>query len=144
MLSPSVPHAAFVKLLLHSQVDLLSPKKITGIITQGAKDFGSVQFVTAFKVAYSDDGVTWTIVKDDTTRTDKVSLWGEKIKKNHCMLHLCVSETTNRVVVKFVSAVIVYTPGTNYTNTGTESECVHSYCNQKSIYLPDVSNTQPD
>lgn len=54
------------------QVDLESPKKISGIITQGAKDFGSIQFVSAFKVAHSDDGQTWTIVKDETTRTDKV------------------------------------------------------------------------
>lgn len=54
------------------QVDLLSPKKITGIITQGAKDFGCIQFVTAFKVALSDDGRTWTTVKDNTTRNDRV------------------------------------------------------------------------
>lgn len=54
------------------QVDLESPKKISGIITQGAKDFGSVQFVSAFKVAHSDDGRRWTILKDESTRTDKV------------------------------------------------------------------------
>lgn len=54
-------------------MDLQSPKKITGIITQGAKDFGSIQFITAFKVAHSDDGQSWTIVKDETTKTDKVS-----------------------------------------------------------------------
>uniref|UniRef100_A0A3Q3XG30 Uncharacterized protein n=1 Tax=Mola mola TaxID=94237 RepID=A0A3Q3XG30_MOLML len=53
-------------------VDLESPKKITGIVTQGAKDFGSVQFVSAFKVAYGDDGRSWTAVKDDTTGTDKI------------------------------------------------------------------------
>lgn len=57
---------------MRPQVDLEAPKKITGIITQGAKDFGSVQFVTAFKVAHSDDGRAWTTVKDETTGTDKV------------------------------------------------------------------------
>lgn len=62
-----------MKLYVHVQVDLKSPRKITGIITQGAKDFGNIQFVTAFKVAYSDDGKSWTIVKDETTKTDKVS-----------------------------------------------------------------------
>lgn len=62
-----------MKLYLCLQVDLQSPKKISGIITQGAKDFGNIQFVTAFKVAYSDDGKSWTIVKDETTKTDKVS-----------------------------------------------------------------------
>lgn len=46
------------------QVDLGSSKKLTGIITQGAKDFGQIQFVTAFKVSYSEDGRSWTTVKD--------------------------------------------------------------------------------
>lgn len=53
-------------------MDLLSPKRITGIITQGAKDFGNVQFVSAYKVAYSDNGRNWTVVKDDKKNTDKV------------------------------------------------------------------------
>lgn len=53
-------------------MDLLSPKRITGIITQGAKDFGNVQFVTAYKVAYSNNGRDWTVVKDDKRNTDKV------------------------------------------------------------------------
>ncbi|ROL43606.1 EGF-like repeat and discoidin I-like domain-containing protein 3 [Anabarilius grahami] len=54
------------------QLDLENPKRITGIITQGAKDFGVVQFVSAFKLAYSDDGQTWSIVKDQIRRTDKI------------------------------------------------------------------------
>lgn len=54
------------------QVDLESPKKITGVITQGAKDFGSVQFVSAFKVAHSQDGRSWTIIQDPKTRMDQI------------------------------------------------------------------------
>ncbi|XP_076143239.1 lactadherin-like [Alosa pseudoharengus] len=54
------------------QVDLDSPKRVTGIITQGAKDFGVVQFVSAFKVAFSDDGYTWKVLKDPNTRTDQI------------------------------------------------------------------------
>ncbi|XP_056107050.1 milk fat globule EGF and factor V/VIII domain containing b isoform X1 [Rhinichthys klamathensis goyatoka] len=54
------------------QVDLLRPKRITGIITQGAKDFGNVQFLSAYKVAHSDDGKYWTILKDDKTKTDQI------------------------------------------------------------------------
>ncbi|XP_051500568.1 lactadherin-like isoform X1 [Myxocyprinus asiaticus] len=54
------------------QLDLEKPKRITGIITQGAKDFGIVQFVSAFKIAYSDDGQSWSIVKDQITNTDKI------------------------------------------------------------------------
>ncbi|XP_063053665.1 milk fat globule EGF and factor V/VIII domain containing b isoform X1 [Engraulis encrasicolus] len=56
------------------QVDLEYPKRVTGIITQGAKDFGSVQFVSAFKVSYSDDGQFWNTVKDVKTQGDKVFL----------------------------------------------------------------------
>ncbi|KAK7877708.1 hypothetical protein WMY93_031595 [Mugilogobius chulae] len=46
------------------QVDLGASKKLTGIITQGAKDFGHIQFVTAFKVSYSQNGRDWSLVKD--------------------------------------------------------------------------------
>ncbi len=63
----------FTAFSLMSQLDLEKPKRITGIITQGAKDFGVVQFVSAFKIAYSDDGQSWSIVKDQITRTDKVT-----------------------------------------------------------------------
>ncbi|KAM8972306.1 lactadherin [Pelodytes ibericus] len=56
------------------QIDLLGPKKITGIITQGAKDFGNIQYVEAFKVAYSDNGSAWIIYKDSRTKTDKIFL----------------------------------------------------------------------
>ncbi|KAM4747564.1 lactadherin isoform 2-T2 [Rhinophrynus dorsalis] len=56
------------------QIDLRFPKKITGIITQGAKDFGHIQYVEAFKMAYSNDGSSWIIYKDSRTKTDKVFL----------------------------------------------------------------------
>ncbi|XP_077375181.1 lactadherin-like isoform X1 [Festucalex cinctus] len=54
------------------QVDLEKTKRLTGIITQGAKDFGVVQFVSVFKVAYSSDGESWSIVKDINTGSDKL------------------------------------------------------------------------
>ncbi|XP_023653560.1 lactadherin-like [Paramormyrops kingsleyae] len=54
------------------QVDLEKPKRISGIITQGAKDFGVVRFVSAFKVAYSTDGQTWSVIEDPETKTDKI------------------------------------------------------------------------
>ncbi|XP_065145308.1 milk fat globule EGF and factor V/VIII domain containing a [Paramisgurnus dabryanus] len=54
------------------QLDLEKPKRITAIITQGAKDFGVVQFVSAFKIAYSDDGQSWNIIQDQTTKKDKI------------------------------------------------------------------------
>eukprot|EP00079_Xenopus_tropicalis_P022360 XP_012814230.1 PREDICTED: lactadherin isoform X3 [Xenopus tropicalis] len=56
------------------QIDLRIPKKISGIITQGAKDFGNIQYVESFKVAYSDDGNTWKIYKDSRTKADKIFL----------------------------------------------------------------------
>ncbi|XP_077451321.1 lactadherin-like isoform X2 [Stigmatopora argus] len=54
------------------QVDLEKTKRLTGIITQGAKDFGVVQFVSVFKVAYSNDGESWNIVNDVNTGHDKL------------------------------------------------------------------------
>lgn len=54
------------------QVDLEKTKRITGIITQGAKDFGVMQFVSMFKVAYSVDGQTWSMVKQQNAFNDKV------------------------------------------------------------------------
>lgn len=49
------------------------PTKVTGIITQGAKDFGRVQFVGSYKVAYSNDGERWITYQDEKQRKDKVS-----------------------------------------------------------------------
>ncbi|XP_068169572.1 lactadherin-like isoform X2 [Antennarius striatus] len=54
------------------QVDLEKTKRLTGLITQGAKDFGVVQFVSAFKVAHSNDGVSWNVVKEENTSNDKL------------------------------------------------------------------------
>lgn len=58
--------------LLPLQVDLEKTKRLTGIITQGAKDFGVVQFVSVFKVAYSNDGESWSLVKEESSGDDMV------------------------------------------------------------------------
>ncbi|XP_076842717.1 EGF-like repeat and discoidin I-like domain-containing protein 3 isoform X1 [Brachyhypopomus gauderio] len=54
------------------QVDLLLPTKVTGIITQGAKDFGHVQFVGSYKLAFSNDGEKWQIFQDKKQQKDKI------------------------------------------------------------------------
>ncbi|XP_008308736.1 EGF-like repeat and discoidin I-like domain-containing protein 3 isoform X2 [Cynoglossus semilaevis] len=54
------------------EVDLDRTTRLTGIITQGAKDFGVVMFVSMFKVGYSNDGETWNTVKDEDTGKDKL------------------------------------------------------------------------
>lgn len=54
------------------QVDLGKTKRLTGIITQGAKDFGVVQFVSEFKVVFSHDGTVWSPVKNEDGAKDKV------------------------------------------------------------------------
>ncbi|KAM6202410.1 lactadherin [Rhynchocyon petersi] len=54
------------------QIDLGSERQLTGIITQGAREFGHVQYVASFKVAYSDDGDTWTEYRDDGALESKV------------------------------------------------------------------------
>ncbi|XP_073771366.1 EGF-like repeat and discoidin I-like domain-containing protein 3 isoform X8 [Danio rerio] len=57
------------------QIDLLIPTKVTGIITQGAKDFGHVQFVGSFKLAFSNDGEKWIIYQDEKQHKDKFAQW---------------------------------------------------------------------
>ncbi|XP_051762250.1 coagulation factor V isoform X1 [Ctenopharyngodon idella] len=47
------------------QVELKEIKKITGIITQGAKSLGSEMFVKAYTLEYSEDGKRWTKYTDD-------------------------------------------------------------------------------
>jgi len=54
---------------------MLRPTKITGVITQGAKDFGHVQFVGSYKVAYSNNGERWFIYQDEKQKTDKVGFF---------------------------------------------------------------------
>lgn len=61
--------------LSFSQVDMLVPTKITGVITQGAKDFGHVQFVGSYKLAFSNDGERWHIYQDEKQKKDKVRLY---------------------------------------------------------------------
>ncbi len=48
-------------------------KKITGIITQGAKSLGNEMFVTAYSLEYSEDGKRWTKYTDDEDYEQKVS-----------------------------------------------------------------------
>ncbi|XP_012693029.2 coagulation factor V [Clupea harengus] len=47
------------------QIELSDVKKITGIITQGAKSMGTKMFVSAFTLQYSNDGIRWTKYTDD-------------------------------------------------------------------------------
>ncbi|KAL2081363.1 hypothetical protein ACEWY4_023216 [Coilia grayii] len=47
------------------QVELQDVKKITGIITQGAKSLGTKMYVTAYHLEYSKDGIMWTKYTDD-------------------------------------------------------------------------------
>ncbi|KAL0607627.1 EGF-like repeat and discoidin I-like domain-containing protein 3 [Plecturocebus cupreus] len=65
-------------------VDLLVPTKVTGIITQGAKDFGHVQFVGSYKLAYSNDGEHWTVYQDEKQRKDKVVIMEAPAKYLQC------------------------------------------------------------
>uniref|UniRef100_A0AAY5EHU5 ferroxidase n=1 Tax=Electrophorus electricus TaxID=8005 RepID=A0AAY5EHU5_ELEEL len=47
------------------QIELKVVKKITGIVTQGAKTLGTEMFVTSYVLEYSDDGIIWTKYTDD-------------------------------------------------------------------------------
>ncbi|CAB1421067.1 unnamed protein product [Pleuronectes platessa] len=47
------------------QVELPQVKKITGIITQGAKSVGTEMYVMSYMLQYSNDGVNWNQYTDD-------------------------------------------------------------------------------
>lgn len=54
------------------QIELRQVKKITGIVTQGAKSLGKEMFVTSFSLQYSDDGESWNNYTDDEDIPAKV------------------------------------------------------------------------
>ena len=58
------------------QIELTQVKKITGIITQGAKSIG---YVISYTLEFSDDGVRWTPYTDDELLTSKVSSRGDSV-----------------------------------------------------------------
>ncbi|XP_034430853.1 coagulation factor V [Hippoglossus hippoglossus] len=47
------------------QVELPQVKKITGIITQGAKSMGTEMYVMSYTLQYSDNGINWIQYTDD-------------------------------------------------------------------------------
>ncbi|KAF2984715.1 hypothetical protein EK904_005900 [Melospiza melodia maxima] len=46
--------------------------RVTGVITQGAKRIGSPEYVKSYKIAYSNDGKSWTMYKVKGTKEDMV------------------------------------------------------------------------
>ncbi|XP_054858797.1 lactadherin isoform X2 [Eublepharis macularius] len=54
------------------QIDLKREKQVTGVITQGARDFGHIQYVASYKVAHSNDGKSWTFYRDSRTNSTKI------------------------------------------------------------------------
>uniref|UniRef100_A0A8C7MQ29 ferroxidase n=1 Tax=Oncorhynchus kisutch TaxID=8019 RepID=A0A8C7MQ29_ONCKI len=53
------------------QVELAQVKKITGIITQGAKSLGTEMYVICYTLEYSDDGLHWMKYTDDDDNMSK-------------------------------------------------------------------------
>ncbi|XP_046874701.1 coagulation factor VIII isoform X1 [Hypomesus transpacificus] len=54
------------------QVDFLKVKRLTGVVTQGAKSLLTQMMVTEFSVSMSDNGHTWSSVLDDNSQREKV------------------------------------------------------------------------
>ncbi|XP_015266787.1 PREDICTED: coagulation factor V [Gekko japonicus] len=54
------------------QIDLLQPKKITAIVTQGAKSLTTEMYVKAFSILYGDNESTWRPYLDSSTSMEKV------------------------------------------------------------------------
>ncbi|XP_036611939.1 coagulation factor V isoform X2 [Trichosurus vulpecula] len=54
------------------QIDLLKTKKITAIVTQGAKSFSNEMYVMSYTIFYSDHGTGWKPYKDKSSMTAKI------------------------------------------------------------------------
>ncbi|XP_067849012.1 coagulation factor V [Heptranchias perlo] len=54
------------------QVNFLKQKKISGIITQGAKSFTTAMFVKTYAVQYSNDGEIWLPYADQSNMDEKI------------------------------------------------------------------------
>ncbi|XP_069550600.1 coagulation factor VIII [Brachyistius frenatus] len=54
------------------QVDLAKVKRITGVITQGAKSLLTQMMVTEFSVTVSHDGHSWSSVLEDSSQREKI------------------------------------------------------------------------
>ncbi|XP_043556810.1 coagulation factor V [Chiloscyllium plagiosum] len=54
------------------QVNFLKKKKISGIITQGAKSFTTTMFVQSYSVHFSNDGKTWLPYTDQLDGSEKI------------------------------------------------------------------------
>ncbi|XP_017287310.1 coagulation factor V [Kryptolebias marmoratus] len=54
------------------QVELPQIKKITGIVTQGAKSFGKEMYVMSYSLQYSDNGIHWSHYSNDVDEPVKV------------------------------------------------------------------------
>lgn len=59
------------------QVELPQIKKITGIITQGAKSLGKEMYVISYTLQYSDNGLHWEHYTDDEALQTKVSYFNQ-------------------------------------------------------------------
>lgn len=56
------------------QVELPQIKKITGIVTQGAKSLGTEMYVISYSLKYSNNGMHWQQYTDDESIECKVKL----------------------------------------------------------------------
>ncbi|MGH0143764.1 UNVERIFIED_CONTAM: hypothetical protein FKN15_054609 [Acipenser sinensis] len=54
------------------QVELQEKKKITGIVTQGAKSMTNEMYVKTFSIQYSNNGNNWTPYREDEDSPDKI------------------------------------------------------------------------
>ncbi|XP_074078065.1 coagulation factor V [Macrotis lagotis] len=54
------------------QIDLLKTKKITAIVTQGAKSFSNEMYVKTYAIFYSDHGAEWKPYKEKSAMTEKI------------------------------------------------------------------------
>lgn len=56
------------------QVDIGPPTLITGLVTKGRGDTGRKQWVSRYKMSYSNDSVNWSFYRDSLSLEAKVGI----------------------------------------------------------------------
>lgn len=56
------------------QLDIGPPTLVTAVITKGRGDTGRKQWVTKYKISYSNDSTSWTFYKDNLDLETKVTI----------------------------------------------------------------------
>ncbi|EDO29042.1 predicted protein, partial [Nematostella vectensis] len=83
------------------QINLLVLKYITKVATQGKNEVGGSQWVTRYRLDYSQDGTNWLVYKVYTYNIFTYTLKSGNIDRNSVVTHV-IQDPFKAVMVRFV------------------------------------------